>query len=146
MSPKNVAQAEREAVPPPLPEADVPAEYRRGTRPVRYRNSDCYEHAARYVLGHDLPGVTLVHGVYGPYGRGHAWVELALDDGRWCVAYDPNWHRFYPLFVYVDAAKAREEVRYSRVEAAQRMSATRHSGPWHDPAPGEGKSTRRLRP
>jgi hypothetical protein len=117
-------------VTPPVLEIPVPPEFRRGVRPNRKRNSDCFGRSFRYVIarGEDVD-VSLVHGVYLPCGLAHGWAEFVVD-GRW-VVFDGNWHRFYDRAVYYEHFSAVPVVRYTRGDALEAgYKAGCHYGPW----------------
>ena len=111
---------------------------------------DCFEAAARLLLGLELPeGCTaeVVHGIVtGSEGTGvagvrftHAWVEVALANALGQVVLDRSNGRKITLpaaFYYeLGRIRAEETVRYAKDELKACLLRYEHFGPW-DGAPG----------
>jgi hypothetical protein len=95
---------------------------------IRKRQGRCYELAARVMM--DEVGAdqfTLVHGYCHTRFFGHAWIELG--DGR---VFDPVLDVTWSADEYAKRLGAEAEHRYSQMEFAKLMSATRVYGPWTD--------------
>lgn len=103
-------------------------------------NGDCYESAARFMLG--LPsaardGFRLCHGVVTGNGEpvigvrfGHAWVEV----GDTVFDFSNGQETMTRRERYYDAASIdpSEVVRYEWLDAATMLVKARHYGPWHN--------------
>ena len=100
-------------------------------------NGDCYEAAARFVIGNArCPGILLIHGEVtgqGPIAGiryGHAWVEIGdavIDPSNGRIV----WGR---KSAYYAIGKITTRVaRYSPSEARRLMLENLHYGPWEEP-------------
>jgi hypothetical protein len=116
---------------------------------IRNRHKRCYELAMKVML--DEPGadkLTLVHGYTGliPDGvdlfpsRGHAWIEL--HDGR---IYDVVDDQYLTMDEYVARWNCIKVVdRYTKVEAATKVTVSGHTGPWREAIPQIDRKTGKL--
>ena len=72
--------------------------------------------------------VTLVHGIIGPLGNPHAWVEFRVGGHR--LVWDPTLDNVVRHDWYRDEWKARVWHRYTPRQAATHLLAENHHGPW----------------
>jgi hypothetical protein len=105
---------------------------------IRNRHRRCYELAMKVMLNE--PGAdkfTLVHG-YTSLGGGdsiptreHAWIEL--EDGE---IYDVVKDKYFTQDEYVAGlGRIKVVARYTKVEAATKLTESGHTGPWREAIP-----------
>ena len=95
------------------------------------RLGHCYTLAAHVHANLHMRGwrdITLVHGIFGPNGNPHAWLEFRLGGKRF--VYDPTLDSIIPHDFYRDEFRARVWSRYTFAQAAARVVAEDGFGPW----------------
>ena len=104
----------------------------------RKRSGRCYELALKYLMASpDEEGWHLVHGdvnlcglvdgdATGSQRAGHAWLV------RGDTVYDTTLDQTFSVTTYEQIMEAVRFAEYTKLEAAQEMSKSGHSGPWDD--------------
>lgn len=109
--------------------ADIPADIDATT--FEGRVSHCYTLAAHVQANLRMRGwrdTTLVHGIFGPMGNPHAWLEFRIGGKRF--VYDPTLDEIILHAFYRDEFRARVWSRYTFQQAADNIIREGSFGPW----------------
>lgn len=95
------------------------------------RVGSCYTlaaHGQANLRSRGWRDVTLVHGIIGPLGNPHAWLEFRVAGQR--LVWDPTLDEVLRWQWYRDEWKARVWSRYTIQQAAANLLREEHFGPW----------------